>query len=153
MKMASPSKLVFVPLLDEHIEAIMGIEIEAYPEPWTVGMFREEMCSSRSYFRAAFAADTLIGYSGFWLAADEVHVTSVTVAQSYRGNGYGREQLVHLLDAAIKKGAATAILEVRQSNNGARQLYETEGFQAVGLRKGYYSKTKEDAVVMTKDLA
>lgn len=153
MKTSSPSKLEFVPLLEEHLEVIMGIESEAYPEPWTVGMFREEMRSPRSYFRVAFAGDTLIGYSGLWLAAEEAHVTSVTVAQFYRRHGYGREQLIHLLEVAVRKGVVSATLEVRESNDGARQLYETEGFRAVGLRKGYYSKTKEDAVIMMKDLA
>ena len=152
MKTSSPSKLEFMPLLEANLEEILAIELEAYPEPWTVGMFREEMGSPRSYFRVAFSGGTLVGYSGIWLAADEAHVTSVTVALSHRGNGYGREQLIHLLEVAVRKGAVAATLEVRESNDEARRLYVSEGFRAVGRRKGYYSKTKEDAVIMTKDL-
>ena len=67
----------------------MEIEKEAYPEPWTAGMFREEIRSKRSFFYTAWLGDSLIGYSGFWLVLDEGHITSLTVRRDYRGYGYG----------------------------------------------------------------
>lgn len=139
-------------LREEHLGAIMEIEMEAYPEPWTTGMFREEMRSKRSYFIVAFVEGELIGYSGFWLVVDEAHITSLTVAAKHRGAGYGREQLVHLFSLGEEKGVRAFTLEVRESNESARKLYESAGFHRVGLRKNYYATTGENAVVMLKEM-
>ena len=151
MSITPGTRLDYVSLAEEHVETIMKIEKEAYPEPWTVGMFREEMRSARSHFYVAFVNGTLVGYSGFWLVLDEAHITSLTVAVEHRGAGYGREQLIHLLGVGEEKEVRAYTLEVRESNLPARKLYESAGFRAVGLRKGYYSVTQEDAVVMLKE--
>lgn len=151
MSITPGTRLEYLDLTEDHIEEIMRIEKEAYPEPWTVGMFREEMRSSRSYFFVAFVEGQLVGYSGFWLVLDEAHITSMTVAVDHRGAGYGREQLMHLLAAGEDRGVRAFTLEVRESNLAARTLYESVGFRPVGLRKGYYSVTGEDAVVMMKE--
>lgn len=153
MTTSKQSILTFLPLQEEYLEQILDVEMEAYPEPWTVGMFREEIRNKRSYFFVALAEDEFVGYAGFWLVLDEAHITSVTVADDYRGRGYGREQVIHLLEKALELGARSATLEVRPSNHPARKLYDSLGFRAVGMRKGYYSKTNEDAVVMMKELA
>ena len=152
MSVSPQTALKFVLLQEKHLDQIMEVELEAYPEPWTPGMFREEMRSSRSYFCLAFAEGQFVGYGGYWLVLDEAHITSVTVAAHQRGRGYGREQVLHLLESAKEQGARIATLEVRESNNPARHLYDSLGFCSVGLRKGYYSKTNEDAVVMVKEL-
>ncbi len=152
MSIAPETRLRYETLNERYLPQLMEIEREAYPEPWTVGMFREEMRSRRSHFYLAFAAQRLVGYSGFWLVLDEAHITSLTVAREFRGCGYGREQLMHLLSVGEERGVRAFTLEVRESNEPARGLYESVGFRAVGLRKGYYSTTQEDAVVMLKEL-
>lgn len=152
MSVSPQMMLRYEPLNEADLDRIMEIELEAYPEPWTRGMFREELRSPRSYFRVAKIDGEIIGYCGFWLILDEVHITSVTVVKHLRGMGYGREQVLHLLDVARKKGAGVATLEVRESNIPARRLYESLGFRSVGRRRGYYAKTNEDAIVMLKDL-
>ena len=152
MSITRGTRLEYVDLAEEHLDAILKIEREAYPEPWTIGMFREEMRSARSYFYVAFVDVELIGYSGFWLVLDEAHITSLTVAADLRELGYGREQLMHLLAIGEDKGVQAFTLEVRESNLAARRLYESAGFQSVGLRKAYYSVTQEDAVVMRKEV-
>ncbi len=152
MSITPETRLRYGRLHEDFLPEIMEIEKEADPEPWTVGMFREEMRSTRSYFYLAFADDRLVGYSGFWLVLDEAHITSLTVAQDYRSRGYGREQLLHLFAVGEEHGVHTYTLEVRVSNERARKLYESTGFRAVGLRKGYYSSTREDAIVMIKDV-
>jgi len=152
MSIVPDIRLTYEPLHERYLGQIMVIEREAYPEPWTVGMFREEMRGKRSHFYLAFANGVLVGYAGFWLVLDEAHVTSLTVANPYRGRGYGREQLMHLLASGEDKGARTFTLEVRESNHSARALYESAGFRPVGIRKAYYSTTQEDAIVMLKEL-
>ena len=152
MSVSEPVTLHFEPLSVQDIDEIMGIEVEAYPEPWTEGMFREEARSYRSHFYVMKRGEHMIGYGGFWMVLDEAHVTSVTVRKESRGQGYGRRLMVFLLEAAIDAGARMATLEVRVSNTRARELYVSMGFRPVGLRKNYYPKTGEDSIVMLKDL-
>ncbi|MBN4046825.1 ribosomal protein S18-alanine N-acetyltransferase [bacterium AH-315-P07] len=153
MTITSTSKLRYGKLTEALIPQLQVIEEEAYPEPWTTGMFREEMTNRNSYFYVAYVNDTLIGYSGFWLLMDDVHITSVTVASPYRGNRFGHEQMEHLLHQASDLGAITATLEVRESNHAARAMYTQFGFKEIGLRKGYYAKSGEDAIVMQLGLS
>ncbi len=151
MSISFQARLTYESLREEHIPFLMGIELEAYPEPWTRGMFRDEIRNTRSYFFLARHDGQIIGYSGFWLILDEAHITSVTVAKSHRGLGYGREQMHHLNQLARDAGARTMTLEVRESNLPARRLYESLGFAPVGRRKGYYSRSGEDAIIMETD--
>jgi [ribosomal protein S18]-alanine N-acetyltransferase len=144
--------LQYVPLAHKHLSTIMSIEAEAYPEPWSRGMFRDEIKSERSYFYVAFVDEELVGYSGFWLVADEAHITSVTTRKTWRGRGLGRQQMEHLLAEATQLGAKIATLEVRESNVTARTLYTSMGFREIGRRRQYYTTSKEDAIVMLKDL-
>ncbi len=142
----------FTTLHEEHLDAIMDIEIEAYPEPWTRGMFNEECRSPRSHFYVMLLGHEMVGYGGFWLVLDEAHITSVTVTKQMRGRGYGRALTEFLLDRAAAARARMTTLEVRASNVTAQELYRSFGFRSVGLRKGYYPKNGEDAVVMLKEL-
>ncbi|MCC6143531.1 MAG: ribosomal protein S18-alanine N-acetyltransferase [Candidatus Hydrogenedentes bacterium] len=135
-----------------HISRIQVIENEAYPDPWTFNMFRQELENQTSYFCVLIVNDAIAGYGGFWHVIDEVHITKVTVAQPFRGLGYGRSLMNHLIERGLHLDAAFARLEVREANQVAQELYRSLGFQAVGLRKGYYAKTNESAVVMVKDL-
>ena len=149
---SEPVVLRYVPLAHKHLNAIMPIEEEAYPEPWSRGMFRDEIKNDRSFFSVAFVDYELIGYAGFWLVADEAHITSVTTRHDWRGRGLGRRQVEHLLAEAIRVGCKIATLEVRESNTPARSLYDSMGFREIGRRRQYYTASKEDAIVMLKDL-
>lgn len=153
MTITSTNKLRYEQLTEELIPVLQLIEDEAYPEPWTTGMFREETRNKNSFFYVAYIKDTLIGYSGFWLLVDDAHITSVTVASPYRGHGYGREQMAHLITQARSLDARTITLEVRESNLPARTMYAGFGFKDIGIRKGYYAKSREDAIVMQLPLS
>ena len=84
------------------------------------------------------------------LILDEAHVTRVTVAEKYRGLGYGRIITEHMLENAAELGAVLARLEVRETNLPARALYDRLGFEVEGKRIGYYQRTNENAVLMVK---
>ena len=150
--MSVSSRLEFLPLAQDHIAQLLAIETEAYPDPWKQAMFRQETTNPTSFFCVAYREHELIAYGGFWLLLDEAHITKVTVAAPWRGQGLGHELMAFLLREAEERGANTARLEVREHNVPARSLYERLGFRAVGLRKGYYAKTNETAVVMAKTL-
>jgi len=146
------SALTYERLCADHIPGLLPIEQEAYPEPWTERMFQDEVRNPRSHFFVARLDGALAGYGGFWLVLDEAHITSVTICPALRSQGYGRMLFEHLVDAAREAGARTAMLEVRESNAVARALYESMGFRQTGTRKGYYSKSGEDALVLTAEL-
>jgi ribosomal-protein-alanine N-acetyltransferase len=134
----------------EYLPNVLFIESESYPEPWTHGMFRQELTNPNSYIYLALQGDSLIGYAGFWLVLDEAHITRITVAEKHRSMGYGRAITEHMLERAFDLGAALARLEVRETNVPARALYDRLGFVVEGKRIGYYQRTNENAVLMVK---
>ena len=137
-------------LSEQHLPAVMTLETQAYPDPWTHGMFRQEIDNGASHFFLALRENRLVGYGGFWLVTDEAHLTKLTVAEQQRRTRLGTRIMLHLLREAALAGAKMMLLEVRESNTPARCLYEKLGFARVGLRKGYYARSNEAAVVMTR---
>ena len=89
------------------------------------------------------------GYVGIWFQGNEAHITEIAVRERLRGNGIGELLLIGTLRSAIEYGSAVVTLEVRVSNFIAQRLYEKYVFKSAGIRKGYYSDNREDAVIMT----
>jgi ribosomal-protein-alanine N-acetyltransferase len=152
MSISERAAVRFVRLAHEHLDALQHVEHEAYPDPWTRGMFVQEIAKPASYFCVAYLDDRIVGYAGFWLLIDEVHITKITVARPWRGQGLGRMLLDHIMVEGRARGGKTVRLEVREHNPIARALYQGAGFEEVGIRTGYYSRTNENAVVMVKQL-
>ena len=84
-----------------------------------------------------------------WYQGDEAHITEIAVRETLRGNGIGELLLIGSLRAAREYGSHVMTLEARVSNFIAQRLYEKYNFKSVGIRKGYYSDNREDAVIMT----
>lgn len=94
-------------------------------------------------------ADPIVGYIVARVAASEVHINNVAVADDCRRKGLGSALLREIIDAARENGATVAFLEVRTGNGAAQALYEKCGFKAVARRPSYYSSPVEDALVMS----
>lgn len=93
----------------------------------------------------------IVGLIGFWRMAGEVHITTIGIRQAYRRQGIGELLLISTIDLALVQHAEAMTLEVRLSNSAAKALYEKYGFFKNGVRKGYYTNDREDAVIMTTD--
>ncbi len=91
----------------------------------------------------------MAGYVGIWFQGNEAHITEIAVRESLRGNGIGELLLIGSVRAAIERGSSVVTLEVRVSNFVAQRLYEKYGFKTAGIRKGYYTDNREDALIMT----
>lgn len=91
----------------------------------------------------------ILGFAGFWLMADEVHITNIVVREKYRRQGIGELLLISLINLAMKLGAGLVTLEVRASNTAAQALYSKYGFSKVGVRRGYYTDNHEDGILMS----
>jgi ribosomal-protein-alanine N-acetyltransferase len=96
----------------------------------------------------------IVGFAGFWIMADEAHITTIASRKAYRRQGIGELLLLSIIDRAAKLRARIVTLEVRASNIVAQSLYYKYGFNQVGLRRGYYMDNKEDAIIMsTEDIS
>jgi ribosomal-protein-alanine N-acetyltransferase len=93
----------------------------------------------------------IAGFVGTWFMVDEAHIVSVGVRSDFRGRGIGELLMLGAIEQAMKQGARSMTLEVRVSNHVARNLYVKYGFTERGIRKGYYTDNREDALIMTTD--
>ena len=130
------------------LDEIMVIEEACFPTPWPRQVFDMELKSPRSFARVTRIDGVIVGYIVSWMIYDEVHVLNIAVHPDFRRMGIGENMLRDCLDFFLRKGAKHAILEVRRGNLGAKRLYEKLGFRSIGIRRGYYVDTGEDAIVM-----
>jgi ribosomal-protein-alanine N-acetyltransferase len=139
------------------MSAIMALERELFPEDaWTPEMFATEFAQSatRRLYLVAEEGKTLIGYAGMmFTGGSQADVVTLAVDPAHWGAGTGSALLTALIDEAGQRGCAEVLLEVREDNPRARQLYLRHGFTEVGIRRGYYQPSGVDAVVMRKELA
>lgn len=134
------------------IDRIMVIERENFSVPWPREGFEFELECPESLFFVAADGDALAGFAILRTAYEEGELFNIAVDTVCRRRGVGRQLLDTVLYEAARKEVKTVFLEVRASNEAAKALYLSRGFEAVGLRRGYYDKPKEDAIVMVKTL-
>jgi ribosomal-protein-alanine N-acetyltransferase len=135
----------------DDLTAIEEIEVAAYPTPWSRSMFASELAKPSSICVGAFEGDVLAGYMIISRYVDAWHVMNIAVESSYRRRGIATMLLEHLFDATQRDARRGYTLEVRVSNTGAQKLYERMGFKPRGLRRGYYTDNREDAIIMWRD--
>lgn len=135
-----------------HLRRVLAIEARVYPRPWSASLFLSELAqrSSRTYLVARHEGN-VIGYAGMMFTGLEAHITNIAVDPDFHGLKVGSRLMMRLVTEAIARGAKTLSLEVRVTNVPAQSMYGKFGFTVVGVRKGYYIETKEDALVMVVD--
>jgi ribosomal-protein-alanine N-acetyltransferase len=105
-----------------------------------------------SFCYLARNADRLVvGFCSLWRVVDELHINNLAVAPPYRRAGVATSLLAHTMGEGARLGAVRATLEVRRSNEAARRLYERFGFSVMGVRRAYYTKPVEDALVLSRE--
>jgi [ribosomal protein S18]-alanine N-acetyltransferase len=139
--------------LDAHdLDVVEQIERESYPTPWSRSMFDAELRKPSSLALGAFAnEDVLVGYAFVSRYVDAWHVMNVAVADSFRRRGIASALLERLFEVTGTDPRRGYTLEVRVSNTGAIRLYEQLGFEARGIRRGYYTDNREDALIMWRE--
>lgn len=134
------------------IDQIEAIEQVSYPAPWSRSMFASELSKPSSMSLAAVAEDgTLVGYLVLSRYVDAWHVMNVAVAPAWRRRGIARALLERVFETTSADARRGYTLEVRVSNVGAIALYERLGFHSRGIRRGYYTDNREDAVIMWRE--
>jgi [ribosomal protein S18]-alanine N-acetyltransferase len=135
------------------LNAIEEIERRAYPTPWSRSMFAGELAKPSSICLGAIDGDEerLVAYLIISRYVDAWHVMNLAVAESHRRRGIATRLMERLFELTAGDGRRGYTLEVRVSNQAAIKLYESLGFKARGVRRGYYTDNREDALVMWKD--
>ncbi|MDE7311413.1 MAG: ribosomal protein S18-alanine N-acetyltransferase [Eubacterium sp.] len=131
-----------------HVEAVAEIESKLFSTPWSGQAFADALRMDNVLFYTALADGEVAGYCGIYLAADEGEITNVAVAPFFRRRGIATALLGQTMEQAHKRGAQQIFLEVRSRNDPAIRLYEKAGFATIGIRKKYYQKPQDDALVM-----
>jgi ribosomal-protein-alanine N-acetyltransferase len=142
------------PLTLADLGAIERIEQRSYPTPWSRSMFAGEIAKQSSICIGAIdpdEGDRLVGYLIISRYADAWHVMNVAVDEAYRRRGIATQLLNRLFELTAGDDRRGYTLEVRVSNGDAIKLYERLGFVARGIRRGYYTDNREDALIMWKD--
>jgi ribosomal-protein-alanine N-acetyltransferase len=135
------------------VGAIVAIEKAAFSDPWSETAFHEALAHPAVFFACADrGVGDIAGYVVAWFAADEGEIANLAVAPHAWGGGVGRALLDSALDVASTRGAAAVYLEVRDSNERARRLYRSSGFEEVGRRRRYYRRPVEDAIVLRRTM-
>jgi len=150
--------LVVEAALDEDVEALAALEERCYTHPWTVRHFRDEIARP-GRGRVVVLRDPreledegrgIWAYVAFQVVADEMHLLNLAVAPEWRGRGWGRWLLRLALGLGGRRGARRILLEVRRSNQAALALYQKAGFREIAVRRNYYTRPQEDALVLEK---
>jgi ribosomal-protein-alanine N-acetyltransferase len=133
------------------LSAIEAIEQKAYPTPWSRSMFASELAKPTSICLGAFEGQDLVGYVINSRYVDAWHVMNVAVDPGHQRRGVASALLERLFELTRDDERRGYTLEVRVSNDDAIRLYEKLGFESRGIRRGYYTDNREDAVIMWRD--
>lgn len=141
------------PMFAADLDAVIANEFTGYDFPWTRGVFSDCLKVGNQCWVLEQDGE-ILGHAIVTIGAGEAHLLNVCVRASEQGGGLGRELVMHALGRAHAAGADALFLEVRPSNNRAGQLYDSMGFNEVGVRKNYYPAHLgyEDARVLVLDL-
>lgn len=161
------------PMRWEDVPAVMAIEHQSFTLPWSDYTYRHELLENiHSHYIVARRIDhtaakrsslfsrlrnnpravaPIVGYGGFWLIAEEAHISTIASHPDWRGHGVGELILLSMIERAIEMKAFMVTLEVRVTNSVAQNLYRKYSFEVVGLRPRYYRDNNEDADLMTVD--
>ena len=139
---------------ESHLPNVLSVETQNYEFPWTVGSFRDSLHNGHLCKLIIDNSQQIVAYVVATIAVEECHILNICVASAYRRQGVARWLLQYVLDEVAQQDAKDVFLEVRSSNTAAIALYENQGFQRVGVRKGYYPdhSGREDALVMKLEL-
>ena len=137
----------------QQIDDVLSIEEASFTNPWTREMYLADL-ENRGISFCFLAQDDggrVAGFCSVWRVADELHINNLAVRPELRRMGVATALLNHVLREGGRLGARRATLEVRRSNEAARRLYERFGFVVAGIRRGYYTKPVEDALVLWRE--
>ena len=137
-------------LEERDLDEVLAIERASFSNPWSRDMFLWELQNAGVSYGYVLRepGGAVAAFCTAWIVQDELHINNVAVGPGHRGKGVGQALLRFVLRLAAGLGARRATLEVRRSNTAALKLYERLGFRTVGVRRNYYERPVEDALIL-----
>lgn len=135
-------------MMPHHLDGVVNIENICFSSPWSRADLEQQLNLDTSHFAVATLDGEVVGYMGLQIFSGEGYVTNVAVLPDFRRNGLARK----LIEYQMQNDMSFITLEVRESNLPAILLYESCGFEKVGIRPKFYSNPTENAIIMTKFL-
>ena len=133
----------------EDIPAVVELDRTSFSLPWPERSFRFEVSDNPASRCWVVEADgRVVGMAVAWLFVDEAHIATIATHPDYRRQGIARKLLTFILESALREGARSSFLEVRESNSPAQEMYRKFGYVEVGRRRRYYKDNDEDAILM-----
>ncbi len=142
---------VLEPMRECHLDEVLAIERACFSTPWSRLSFQFDVHAQDACCLVARLGEKLVGFAIGWFVLDELHIHNLAVHPQYRRKGFGNRLLRVLLSHAKERGIGRATLELRLSNQVARELYQKHGFRMAAIRRGYYRQPIEDALLMVLD--
>lgn len=150
----------FSPMIADDVNAVMALELLCFSAPWSASTYLHELRNPRASYwvvrpgpemaqKWTQEMPPILGYGGLWLMGEEAHITTIATHPDWRRRHLGEWLLLRLIGVAREAGARLVTLEVRVRNLPAIKLYTKLRFEEVGIRKGYYQDTGEDARLLT----
>ena len=159
MPPSKPPNLHLAPMAAQHVSAVVAIDELGHGHSWHLDTWFQELADPKRLHLVAIAStersdeagngEFVVGHAGLIFLADVAHISNVGVAPEYQGQGIATRLLIELLKRARNLGAGSASLEVRVANKRAHRVYSRVGFQPLGVSESFYSKPREDALVMS----
>lgn len=149
-RLAAEKEIRIRPMKEEDADAVCKIEEASFSMPWKKSDFLEMIARDNMSYLVIEKAGTVIGGAGLREIVGDIELTNVAILPEYRRQGYGRRLMEAVLQEGKRLGGTQMTLEVRKSNLAAIRLYEGAGFQTEGVRKDFYEKPTEDALIMWK---
>jgi ribosomal-protein-alanine N-acetyltransferase len=135
------------------VPELLVIEIAQFPEPWSRTMLLDEITNLENRrYTVAVESKEIIGYLGVMFVMDELHINTIGTLPGHEGRGVATSLMDEAWEDAKARNIARATLEVAVSNERAQALYTRYGFRPVGIRKNYYERIQEDALILWADL-
>lgn len=132
------------------LEQVATIEREIFSIPWSEKSFAESLASDNTIYLVAEKENKIVGYCGMYISFEEGNITNVAVSPTYRRQGIAELMICEIFRLAKERKVSDVILEVRETNVSAINLYEKLGFKESGIRKNFYEKPTENALIMWK---
>ena len=147
-------KIFFDTMTKQDLDAVHQIEINNYPVPWSQKIMLDCLLAGYHSIVVKNQNNDIIGYSFLMSGYEDSHLLNMCIDREYQGKGLGRKLLQYMENICIYNQSKEFILEVRESNPVAQNLYQSFGFKQVGIRKDYYKTIngRENAIVMIKKL-
>ena len=134
----------------DDVDRVVEIEQECFSMPWTKQGFLEALKQNNSFYYVAKVGTQIVGHCGAYGVCNEGDINQVAVTNAYRRQGIARRMVSTMMEEMKKNGFLEITLEVRAGNDSAIALYESLGFVQEGIRKNFYEKPIEDAIIMWK---